>query len=85
MAEAIEKLRGWTLEIAGTEYCAEALSAVPWVTLKNLAHEKTKLTQFRRQELEQKSLIWAQEQDILKAINHGEVQAKTGICLSVHV
>ena len=81
----MENLRGWSLEIAGTTYCAEALSSIPWITLKTLAEEKTKLSHLRRQELEQKSLVWTQEQDILKTIHHGEVQAKRGICLSVRV
>tara|TARA_Y100000385_G_scaffold278494_1_gene326821 strand:- start:60 stop:305 length:246 start_codon:yes stop_codon:yes gene_type:complete len=81
----MENLRGWSLEIAGTSYCAEALSSIPWVTLKTLAEEKTKLTHLRRQELEQKSLVWTQEQEILKTIHYGEVQTKIGICLSVRV
>ena len=83
MTEVIEHLKGWSLEVAGTQYCAEALSSVPWMTLKNLAAEKTKPSDFRQQELEQKSLIWAKEQDILKTINYGEAQIKTGIFLSV--
>ena len=83
MTEVIAHLKGWTLEIAGIKYCAAALPSVPWVTLKNLAAEKTKLSDFRQQELEQKSLIWAKEQDILKTINYGEAQIKTGIFLSV--
>jgi len=81
----MENLRGWSLEIAGTSYCAEALSSIPWITLKTLAEEKTKLSHLRRQELEQKSLVWIQEQEILKTIYHGEVQTKKGICLSVQV
>ena len=81
----MENLRGWSLEIAGTPYCAEALSSIPWITLKTLAEEKTKLSHLRRQELEQKSLVWIQEQEILKTIYHGEVQTKKGICLSVQV
>ncbi|MDC3364585.1 hypothetical protein OAV86_00830 [Pseudomonadales bacterium] len=83
MTEVMAHLKGWTLEIAGIKYCAEALASVPWITLKNLAAEKTKLSDFRQQELEQKSLIWAKEQDILKTINYGEAQIKTGIFLSV--
>ena len=83
MTEGIAHLKGWTLEIAGIKYCAEALASVPWVTLKNLAAEKTKLSDFRQQELEQKSLIWAKEQAILKSIHCGEEQAKTGVCLSI--
>ena len=83
MTEVTAHLKGWTLEIAGIKYCAAALASVPWVTLKNLAAEKTKLSDFRQQELEQKSLIWAKEQDILKTINHGDSQVKTGIFLSV--
>ena len=83
MTEVIAHLKGCTLEIAGIKYCASALASVPWVTLKNLAAEKTKLSDFRQQELEQKSLIWAKEQDILKTINYGEAQIKTGIFLSV--
>jgi hypothetical protein len=83
MTEVIAHLKGWTLEIAGIKYCAAALASVPWVTLKNLAAEKKKLSDFRQQELEQKSLIWAKEQDILKTINYGEAQIKTGIFLSV--
>ena len=81
----MENLRGWSLEIAGTTYCAEALSSIPWITLKTLAEEKTKLSHLRRQELEQKSLVWIQEQEILTTIYHGEVQTKKGICLSVQV
>jgi len=83
MTEVIAHLKGWTLEIAGIKYCAAALASVPWVTLKNLAAEKTKLSDFRQQELEQKSLIWAKEQAILKSIHCGEEQAKTGVCLSI--
>lgn len=83
MTKLNAQLKVWTLEIAGTPYSAEALSSVPWVTLKNLAAEKTKLSDFQQQALEQKSLIWARERDILKAINHDEAQTKTGICLSV--
>ena len=83
MTEVTAHLKGWTLEIAGIKYCAAALASVPWVTLKNLAAEKTKLSDFRQQELEQKSLIWAKEQDIVKTINYGEAQIKTGIFLSV--
>ena len=83
MTEVTAHLKGWTLEIAGIKYCAAALASVPWVTLKNLAAEKTKLSDFLQQELEQKSLIWAKEQDILKTINYGEAQIKTGIFLSV--
>ena len=83
MTEVIAHLKGWTLEIAGIKYCAAALASVPWVTLKNLAAEKTKPSDFRQQELEQKSLIWAKEQDIFKTINYGEAQIKTGIFLSV--
>jgi hypothetical protein len=45
----MENLRGWSLEIAGTSYCAEALSSIPWITLKTLAKEKNKLTHLRRQ------------------------------------
>ena len=81
----MENLRGWSLEIAGTTYCAEALSSIPWITLKTLAEEKTKLSHLRRQELEKKSMVWIQEQEILKTIYHGEVQTKKGICLSVQV
>jgi len=81
----MENLRGWSLEIAGTTYCAEALSSIPWITLKTLAKEKNKLTHLRRQELELKSLAWSQEQEILKTIHHGEVETKKGICLSVRV
>ena len=83
MTEVIEHLKGWSLEVAGTQYCAEALSSVPWMTLKNLADARSKLTHFRQQELEQKSLIWAKEQAILKSIHCGEEQAKTGVCLSI--
>lgn len=83
MTEVIEHLKGRSLELAGAKYCAEALSSIPWITLKNLADERTKLTHLRQQELEQKSLIWAKEQEILKTINYGEEQTKTGIFLSV--
>jgi len=51
MTEVTAHLKGWTLEIAGIKYCAAALASVPWVTLKNLAAEKTKLSDFRQQEL----------------------------------
>ena len=83
MTEVIKGSKGWTLKITGIKYCAEALAFVPWVALKNLAAEKTKPSGLRQQELKQKPLIWAREQEILRTINHSEEQIKTGICLSV--
>lgn len=69
--DAIESLKGWTVELGGKEYCAGSLSSIPWPILRNLAREKVKLSRLQEQQVAQKSLIWQLEQDVLELIqNH---------------
>ena len=68
--DAIESLKGWTVELGGQEYCAGSLSSIPWPTLRNLAQEKVKLSRLQQQQVAQESLIWQLEREILELIKN---------------
>lgn len=70
MVENIKNLNGWSLELAGDEYCAASLSSIPWPILRNLAQEKVKLSRLQEQQIVQKSLIWELEKQILELIQN---------------
>ena len=68
--ETIETLKDWTVELGGQEYGAASLSIIPWLILRNLAQEKMKLLRLQEQQVEQKSLIWQLEQEVLKIVQN---------------
>ena len=68
--DAIESLKGWTVELGGKEYCAGSLSSIPWPMLRNLAQEKVTLSRLQEQQVAQKALIWQLEQDVLKLLQN---------------
>ena len=68
--DAIESLKGWTVELGGKEYCAGSLSSIPWPMLRNLAQEKVRLLRLQEQQVAQKSLIWRLEQDVVKLVQN---------------
>ena len=68
--DAIESLKGWTVELGGKEYCAGSLSSIPWPTLRALAQDKVKLLRLQQQQVAQKSLISQLEQEVLVLIQN---------------
>ena len=55
--DAVEPLKGWSLELAGQEYGAGFLSSIPWPTLRALAQDKVKLLRLQQQQVAQKSPV----------------------------
>ena len=68
--DAVEALKGWSLELAGQEYGAGFLSSIPWPTLRALAQDKVKLLRLQQQQVAQKSLISQLEQEVLVLIQN---------------
>ena len=68
--DAVESLKGWSLELAGQEYGAGFLSSIPWPTLRALALDKVKLLRLQQQQVAQKSLISQLEQEVLVLIQN---------------
>ena len=68
--DAVEPLKGWSLELTGQEYGAGFLSSIPWPTLRALAQDKVKLLRLQQQQVAQKSLISQLEQEVLVLIQN---------------
>ncbi|MBT3644334.1 MAG: hypothetical protein HN530_05985 [Gammaproteobacteria bacterium] len=68
--DAVEPLKGWSLELAGQEYGAGFLSSIPWPSLRALAQDKVKLLRLQQQQVAQKSLISQLEQEVLVLIQN---------------